>query len=130
MRVGGTKLIRTEARIVAATARDLRKEVGAGRFRDDLFYRLNVVPVSLPPLRERAEDIPLLAEHFLARVRGATARGISREAMEMLSRYPWPGDVRELPNVIDRAAVMASFTAGILGSFWPAVSFATKSTTV
>jgi transcriptional regulator with GAF, ATPase, and Fis domain len=105
--LGGRDVIRTDLRIVSATNRRLQEMVDAGTFRADLFYRLNVVGLKLPPLRERHEDVPLLAEHFLSRVRGGGRRGISHEALEMLSRYPWPGNVRELQNVIERAAVLA-----------------------
>jgi transcriptional regulator with PAS, ATPase and Fis domain len=108
--LGGREVIRTDLRIISATNRELGPMVERGEFRADLYYRLNVVGLRLAPLRERVEDIPLLAEHFLSRVKGggAVARGISREALEMLSRYPWPGNVRELQNVMERAAVMAS----------------------
>jgi DNA-binding NtrC family response regulator len=105
--LGGRDIVRTDLRIISATNRNLQAMVEEGSFRGDLFYRLNVVGLRLPPLRERREDVPLLAEHFLSRVRGDAKRGISREALEMLARYPWPGNVRELQNVIERAAVMA-----------------------
>jgi DNA-binding NtrC family response regulator len=105
--LGGREVIRTDLRIISATNRNLVEMVEAGTFRRDLYYRLNVVGLRLPPLRERREDVALLAEHFLARVRGGVKRGISREAHEMLERYPWPGNVRELQNVIERAAVLA-----------------------
>ncbi|HKZ20443.1 MAG TPA: sigma-54 dependent transcriptional regulator, partial [Acidimicrobiia bacterium] len=108
--LGGRDLIRTDMRIISATNRDLRGMVETGSFRGDLYYRLDVVDMKLPPLRERSEDVPLLAEHFLSRVRGQAKRGISKEAHEMLARYPWPGNVRELQNVIERAAVMAPGT--------------------
>jgi len=109
MRIGGTQLIRTDARIVAATAKDLKQEVMEKRFRDDLFYRLNVVPVKLPPLRERTEDIPLLARYFLDYFKetlNASTRDISPRSMELLCRYPWPGNIRELRNLIERALVL------------------------
>ena len=111
--LGGRDIVRTDLRIVSATNRHLQALVEAGGFRGDLYYRLNVVGLRLPPLRERREDIPLLVEHFLGRLRGVEVREVSREAMEMLGRYPWPGNVRELQNVIERAAVMAS--GNILG---------------
>jgi len=104
----GTKKI--EARIIAATNRDLAEEVAAGRFREDLFYRLNVVAVKLPPLRERREDIPLLAPHFLEIFRkkhSREVRGISRTGMERLLEHQWPGNVRELENTIERAVVLS-----------------------
>ncbi len=109
MRVGGTRLLRTNARIIAATARDLRKEVSEGLFREDLFYRLNVVQVRLPPLRERRDDIPLLLAHFLARLGPAlhaSARGFDEEAQRLLFAYAWPGNVRELRNVVERVLVL------------------------
>jgi DNA-binding NtrC family response regulator len=109
-RVGGSQLIRTDVRILAATNRDLKKLVESGAFREDLYYRLNVIPVTLPPLRERKEDIPLLVEHFLAQSRtemGKPLEGVSAEAMEMLMAHDWPGNVRELRNVLERGAVMA-----------------------
>jgi DNA-binding NtrC family response regulator len=109
-RVGGSQLIKTDVRILAATNRDLKKLVESGAFREDLYYRLNVIPVTLPPLRERKEDIPLLVEHFLAQSRtemGKPLEGVSAEAMEMLMAHDWPGNVRELRNVLERGAVMA-----------------------
>ncbi len=109
-RVGGSQLIKTDVRILAATNRDVKKLVESGGFRDDLYYRLNVIPVTLPPLRERKEDIPLLAEHFLAQLRtemGKPLEGVSAEALEMLLAYDWPGNVRELRNVLERGAVLA-----------------------
>jgi len=112
--LGGRDLIRTDLRIISATNRELLAMVESGGFRGDLYYRLNVVGLKLSPLRERSEDIPLLVEHFLSKVRGGTVKGISREAMEMLGRYPWPGNVRELRNVVERAVVMASgVTVGV-----------------
>jgi DNA-binding NtrC family response regulator len=109
MRVGGTRVVRTRARIVSATARDLRREVADGRFRDDLFYRLGVVPVRLPPLRERRDDIPRLVEHFLAQLAPtlhAVTRSVDPAALARLCAYDWPGNVRELRNVVERALVL------------------------
>ena len=109
-RVGGTRPIQTDVRFVAATNRDLRAAVRDGLFRLDLYYRLDVVSVTLPPLRERAGDVPALAEHFLERYRRELKRelhGITPEALSALRRYAWPGNVRELENVIERAAVLA-----------------------
>jgi len=109
-RVGGTQLIKTDVRIIAATNRDLKKLVELGTFREDLYYRLNVIPVTLPPLRDRKEDIPLLVEHFLVQFRAEMRKpleGVSKEAMEMLMAHPWPGNVRELRNVLERGAVLA-----------------------
>jgi two-component system, NtrC family, response regulator AtoC len=108
-RVGGIRPIRVDVRIVAATNRDLDAAIKEGRFRADLFYRLNVVPITLPPLRERREDIPALAHHFLQRFAKEVKKnlsGISDEALGKLSAYDWPGNVRELANVIERAVVL------------------------
>jgi DNA-binding NtrC family response regulator len=105
-RVGSTKEIRTDVRILAATNKDLAKEAAAGRFREDLYYRLNVITISLPPLRERLDDIPLLVDHFLKLgVRGP--RNIELDALASLQAYGWPGNVRELANVIERAKILA-----------------------
>jgi two-component system response regulator AtoC len=109
-RVGDNAARTVDVRVVAATARDVEAEVAAGRFRADLFYRINVVRLHLPPLRERGEDIPVLARHFAARYAerfGAPARGLSRPALRHLVEYGWPGNVRELENVIERAVVLA-----------------------
>ncbi|HIE03646.1 MAG TPA: sigma-54-dependent Fis family transcriptional regulator, partial [Candidatus Latescibacteria bacterium] len=99
-RIGGVEPVRVDVRVIAATNRDLEREVMEGRFREDLFYRLNVFPIELPPLRERREDIPLLVEHFL-RQRNRPPDVVSPEAMEALLTYDWPGNVRELENVIE-----------------------------
>jgi two-component system nitrogen regulation response regulator NtrX len=107
--VGGSTRIRVDARVVAATNKDLRVEIKTGRFREDLYFRLNVVPISVPPLRERREDIPLLADHFmamLAREYGRRAKRFESDAVDALQRYPWPGNVRELRNVIERVMIM------------------------
>jgi two-component system response regulator AtoC len=109
-RVGETQAVPVDVRVVAATHRDLREEVRAGRFREDLFYRLNVIAVTLPPLRERAEDVPLLAAHFLekhARALRRTLGGFAPEALRRLAAHPWPGNVRELENVVERAVAVA-----------------------
>ena len=109
-RVGGTKTIKVDVRVIAATNKNLPKAVEEKTFREDLFFRLNVVPVYLPPLREREGDIPLLVEHFLKEAREKVKkdiRGISQDAMELLIGYPWPGNVRELENCMERAAVIA-----------------------
>ncbi len=110
-RVGGTKQIRVEVRIVAATNRDLEAAVKEGRFREDLYHRLNVVPIILPPLRERKEDIPALAQYFLHRSAQETKknfRAITQEALERLCAYEWSGNVRELANVIERGVVLGN----------------------
>jgi DNA-binding NtrC family response regulator len=104
--VGGTQPIKIDCRLVAATNADLEKEVAEGRFRADLFYRLNVIPIKLPPLRHRRDDIPLLIDHFLKRPDGGAPKLISKEAMELLMKYDWPGNVRELENVMERALVL------------------------
>jgi DNA-binding NtrC family response regulator/CHASE2 domain-containing sensor protein len=104
-RVGGTRTLRLNVRVVAATNKDLREQVKVKKFREDLYYRLNVLSVSLPPLRERQDDIPLLVQHFLSREQGGLR--ISRNVMEALQQHTWPGNVRELESVIRRGAVMA-----------------------
>jgi len=112
-RVGGQESIAIDVRVLAATNRDLEALMKEGRFREDLYYRLNVVTVHLPPLRERRRDIPLLVEHFLAKhVEELGERGVAPEALDRLVGYDWPGNVRELENVIQRAMVMA--TAGVI----------------
>jgi DNA-binding NtrC family response regulator len=107
-RVGGTRVHRVDVRVIAATNKDLAQEVGARRFREDLYYRLNVVNVILPSLRERKEDIPLLVEHFLSRFRvtGQRARTIAPDALRLVVDYPWPGNVRELANTIERLLIL------------------------
>lgn len=106
-RVGGTRATRADVRLVSATNKDLRAEVRGGGFREDLYYRLNGVTLQLPPLRERPEDVPLLATHFLKRTVGGGARQFSPRALDKLRGYPWPGNVRELEMVVRRAAVLA-----------------------
>jgi DNA-binding NtrC family response regulator len=106
MRVGGTERIKVDVRIVAATNQDLEREVREGRFREDLFYRLNVIPIALPSLHERRTDIPLLVEHFLAKYGAAGRRRVSPEALALLVGYDWPGNVRELESVIERALLL------------------------
>ncbi len=107
--VGGNKAVPVDVRIIAATNRDLAREVAAGTFREDLYYRLNVVTLALPPLRERADDIPLLAQYFMARFadkNNKKIKGFTPGAMDRLVRYAWPGNVRELENVIERASIL------------------------
>jgi two-component system, NtrC family, response regulator HydG len=107
-RVGGSDEVAVDARVIAATNKDLAEEVREGRFRDDLFYRLNVIEITIPPIRERREDIPLLAEHFVQHIAsqlGKDVSAISSEALRLLMDYDWPGNVRELENVIERAIV-------------------------
>jgi DNA-binding NtrC family response regulator len=107
-RVGGTRVHRVDVRIIAATNKDLSQEVRATRFREDLFYRLNVVSLSLPPLRDRKEDIPLLIDHFVGQfsATGYPPKAISPEALQTLVDYPWPGNVRELANTIERLLIL------------------------
>ncbi|MBE9604980.1 nitrogen regulation protein NR(I) [Acetobacteraceae bacterium H6797] len=114
--VGGRSPIKANVRIVAATHRDLRQAIRAGQFREDLFYRLNVVPIRLPPLRERLEDIPLLARHFLDRAKasGLPAKQLDNEALERLKQHGWPGNVRELENLMRRLAAL--YPQEIIGS--------------
>ena len=107
-RVGGNQEVEVDVRIIAATNKNLAEEVQQGRFREDLYYRLNVIEIRLPPLRERREDIPLLAEHFVQHISSALGKdvtGISAAALNLLIAYDWPGNVRELENVIERAIV-------------------------
>jgi transcriptional regulator with PAS, ATPase and Fis domain len=109
-RIGGTKTISSDFRVVAATNRDLEQEVQAGRFREDLYYRLNVIPIEAPSLRERLQDIPLLVEHFVARfnrLRKKKIKGVADEVMVRFARYPWPGNVRELENMLERMVILA-----------------------
>lgn len=110
LRVGGNRQIRVDVRVVSSTSRDLEREIAERRFREDLFYRLNVVPVSVPALNERREDIAALAHHYFARFaneQGVTAPEISAEAMTVLQAYDWPGNVRQLRNVIERTVILA-----------------------
>jgi two-component system, NtrC family, response regulator AtoC len=109
-RIGGNETVEVDVRIIAATNKDLQRAVANGSFREDLFYRLNVIPIRLPPLRERREDIPLLVEHFTERMSAELQRdieGVSAEAMNALVAQPWPGNVRELRNVLERGAVVS-----------------------
>jgi two-component system, NtrC family, response regulator PilR len=121
-RVGGLEEVTADIRVVAATNQDLDKAVAEGRFREDLFYRINVIPIALPPLRERREDIPLLAEHFLAKYAEQMEKaiaGVSREAMDLLMHHDWPGNIRELENAIERAVALEG-TPAILPDSLPA----------
>ncbi|MBU1936134.1 sigma-54 dependent transcriptional regulator [bacterium] len=107
-RIGDTTEILIDVRVIAATSRDLYRDAREGRFREDLFYRLNIIPVSLPPLRERTEDVPLLVNHFLRKYMAEQEGiGVSPEAMQQLMQYRWPGNVRELENIIERAVVLS-----------------------
>ncbi len=121
-RVGGLEELQADIRVVAATNQDLTRLVAEGRFREDLFYRINVIPIALPPLRDRREDIPLLADHFLAKYAeqmGKHVSGVSHAAMQWLVRYGWPGNIRELENVIERAVALEA-TPTILPDSLPA----------
>ena len=107
--VGGTATVKVDVRVVAATNKDLQEEIRAGRFREDLYFRLNVVPIFVPPLRDRGDDVPRLAEHFMATLAGEYGRRIKRfapEAMSRLQQHAWPGNVRELHNVVERLLIM------------------------
>jgi transcriptional regulator with GAF, ATPase, and Fis domain len=108
-RVGGTGPIRTNVRVIAATNRDLQAAIASGSFRSDLFYRLNVFPIEVPPLRERREDIPVLVEYFIdrfARKAGKAISSVNKRSLELLKSYPWPGNIRELQNVIERSVIV------------------------
>ena len=110
-RIGGSKPVSVDVRVIAATNKNLEQEIGAGRFREDLYYRLNVVPINVPPLRERREDIPLLAEYFVTLLttrEGIVPRTLSPDAIERLSALDWPGNVRELRNTVERLLILAS----------------------
>jgi two-component system NtrC family response regulator/two-component system response regulator HydG len=112
-RVGGNRTYKVDVRIVCATHRDLKKKLEDGSFREDLYYRLNVIEIHIPPLRDRGEDIPVLAHYFLKRyadANGKDVRGMSDDALALLLRHPWPGNVRELENAMERAVVLASET--------------------
>src|SRR3989441_7524545 len=123
-RVGGLDELQADIRVIAATNQDLNRMVADGRFREDLFYRINVIPISLPPLRERREDIPLLAEHFLtkyAEQMGKSISGIARSALELLLQHEWPGNIRELENAIERAVALESTPAILAESLPPSI---------
>jgi len=110
-RVGDTRDVKVDVRLIAASNRDLSKAMADGVLREDLYYRLNVIPIHMPPLRERLDDIPLLVSHFIARITkdvGKSVKGISPDALAILERYHWPGNIRELENVVERAIVLGS----------------------
>ena len=122
-RVGGLEEMQADIRVIAATNQDLARLIAEGRFREDLFYRINVIPISLPPLRERREDIGLLAEHFLAKYNeqmGKEIAAISQQALELLRQYDWPGNIRELENVMERAVALEP-TPTILSDSLPSI---------
>jgi Nif-specific regulatory protein len=110
-RVGGNKSIPVDVRVISATNRNIEEDVAEGRFREDLYYRINVVQIQMPPLRERREDIALLAEYFLdiyRKERGVSDISISKKAMDLMIQYDWPGNVREMKNALERAVVMGN----------------------
>src|SRR5208282_1861014 len=112
-RLGGTKTLKVDVRVIAATNQDLRAALEQGTFRQDLYYRLNVVPISIPPLRERKEEIPYLVDYFIARFAreaGKTLAGITSPALKLLMDFHWPGNVRELENIIERGVALSSGT--------------------
>jgi transcriptional regulator with GAF, ATPase, and Fis domain len=120
-RVGGRERIRVDVRVIAATNRDLTAAVADGTFRQDLFYRLNVFPLEMPPLRERREDIPMLVEYFIggyARRAGKTFRRVSKRTLDCLQSYPWPGNVRELQNVIERSVIVSETDEFTVDESW------------
>jgi formate hydrogenlyase transcriptional activator len=131
-RVGGNRVIRADVRIIAATNRDLQAAIGAGSFRSDLFYRLHVFPIAIPPLRERTEDIPLLVEYFVeryARKAGKRIESISKKTLKLLQSYPWPGNIRELQNVIERSVILCDTEIFSIDENWlPREALVTENT--
>ncbi len=120
-RVGGNQPILVNVRVVAATNRDLEAAIAAGTFRSDLFYRLNVFPIEIPPLRERREDISLLVEYFIAqfaRKAGKSFRGINKKTLDLLLSYPWPGNIRELQNVVERSVIVCETETFSVDESW------------
>jgi two-component system response regulator PilR (NtrC family) len=123
-RLGGTEEVEADIRIIAATNRDLSKMVADGEFREDLYYRINVIPIHLPPLRDRRGDIPILAEHFLAKYTAQMRKkvtSISHQAVELLTSYSWPGNIRELENAIERAVALERSPTILPESLPPAI---------
>jgi transcriptional regulator with GAF, ATPase, and Fis domain len=120
-RIGGAGCIRTDVRVIAATNRDLEAAVEAGMFRIDLYYRLNVFPIEMPPLRERRDDIPMLVEYFIdryARKAGKTFRVVNKKSLDLLQSYPWPGNIRELQNVVERAVILTETDTFVVDESW------------
>jgi formate hydrogenlyase transcriptional activator len=120
-RVGGTGTIRNDVRVIAATNRDLESAIAAGTFRSDLYYRLNVFPIEMPPLRERKEDIPMLVEYFIdrfARKAGKKFQAVNKKGLELLQSYPWPGNIRELQNVIERSVIVCETESLSVDESW------------
>src|SRR5262249_30392145 len=115
-RVGGSQKFQANVRVIAATNRDLKAAVKSGDFRRDLFYRLNVFPLEVPPLRERQDDIPLLVKYFVNRYAsqmGKKIRGIDKKSLALLRSYPWPGNIRELQNVLERSVILSDETVSV-----------------
>jgi transcriptional regulator with GAF, ATPase, and Fis domain len=120
-RVGGTEVLRADVRVISATNRDLQAAIADGDFRSDLYYRLNVFPIKLPPLRERKEDVPLLVNYFVdryAKRAGKRIKHIQKKALEALEEYSWPGNVRELQNVIERSIIVGETTELSIDKSW------------
>jgi formate hydrogenlyase transcriptional activator len=120
-RVGGNQTMRANVRVIAATNRDLKAAIEAGAFRRDLFYRLNVFPIQMPPLRERKEDIPILVEYFIDRYAskaGKKIRGIDKRTLDLFQSYPWPGNIRELQNVIERSIILCETETFSVDESW------------
>jgi formate hydrogenlyase transcriptional activator len=120
-RVGGRQPIRVDVRVVAATNRDLKAAVANGTFREDLYYRLNVFPLEMPPLRARRADIPLLVEYFIdryGRKAGKTFRSVDQKTLQLLQSYPWPGNVRELQNIIERSVIVCDTDVFTVDESW------------
>jgi len=129
-RVGGRQPIHVDVRVIAATNRDLNAAVANGTFRQDLFYRLNVFPLEMPPLRERREDIPVLVEYFIdrfARKAGKTIRRVNKRTLDALQSYPWPGNVRELQNVIERSVIVCDTDEFTVDESWLSTTPAVES---
>ncbi|MGO9619843.1 MAG: sigma 54-interacting transcriptional regulator, partial [Desulfobaccales bacterium] len=120
-RLGGNQAIRADVRVITATNRDLKAAIEAGSFRRDLFYRLNVFPIEIPPLRERKEDIPMLVEYFIDRYAskvGKKIRSVSRKSLDLLQSYPWPGNIRELQNVVERSIIVCDTEQFSVDEHW------------
>ena len=122
-RVGGTEVLRADVRVISATNRDLQAAIADGAFRSDLYYRLNVFPIKLPPLRDRKEDVPLLVNYFVdryAKRAGKKIKHIQKKALEALQEYSWPGNVRELQNVIERSLIIGETNEFSIDKSWVA----------
>jgi formate hydrogenlyase transcriptional activator len=120
-RVGGNRSIKANVRVIGATNRNLPDAIAAGAFREDLFYRLNVFPIEMPPLRERREDIPMLVQYFIdryARKEGKNIGRVSKETLDLFQRYPWPGNIRELQNVVERSVIVSEGESFSVDESW------------